>query len=261
MHHHELTIDAFAASQAPRPEVLGMVVIGSVARGDERPDSDVDVYLAVTDEAYAAAEQSGAVAYVSTVGVTYEGGYVDVKLASPRYLAEAADHGDDPTRASFEAGRVVLDRLGDLAGLVARMGELPDEVWGARIRAYRAQLALYGDYFLPQADGRGDRFLLSHSAVHASLAAGRCALAHHRRLFRGQKYLAGDIAALPELPGNFLDAWWQVVDEPSPGAARALVAVIDAWSGEPLTGDEALSNFITANELAWLNRTIPPEYW
>ena len=55
MHHHEQTIDAFTTSQAVRPEVLGVVVIGSVARGDERPDSDVDVYLVVTDDAYAAA--------------------------------------------------------------------------------------------------------------------------------------------------------------------------------------------------------------
>jgi len=259
--HHEQTIDAFTASQALRPEVLGVVIIGSVARGDERPDSDVDVYLVITDEAYAAAAQSGAVAYVSDVGVSYEGGYVDVKLASPHYLTEAADHGDDPTRASFDAGRVSLDRRGDLTGLVARMGALPDEVWAARIRAYRAQLSLYGDYFLPQAYGRGDRFLLQHSAVHASLAAGRCALAHHRRLFRGQKYLAADIAALPELPEDFLDAWWQVIDQPAPDTARSLIAVIDAWSGPPLTVDEAVSDFIAANELAWLNHTIPPEFW
>ena len=55
MHHHEQTIDAFTASQALRPEVLGVVMIGSVARGQERPDSDVDVYLVITDEAYEAA--------------------------------------------------------------------------------------------------------------------------------------------------------------------------------------------------------------
>ncbi len=261
MHHHELTIEAFTASQAARPEVLGVVVIGSVARGDERPDSDVDVYLVLTDEAYAAAAESGVVAYASLVGVAYDGGYVDVKLASPRYLIDAADHGDDPTRASFAAGRVTLDRLGDLTGLVARMGGLPDEVWSARLRTYRAQLALYGDYFLPQAYGRDDRFLLQHSAVHASLAAGRCALARNRRLFRGQKYLATDLAGLPDLPAAFLAAWWQVVEAPSPDTARHLIAVIDAWSGEPLTVDEAVSAFIAANELAWLNHTIPPEFW
>ena len=261
MRHHELTIAAFTASQAVRPEVLGVVIVGSVARGEERPDSDVDVYLVVTDEAYAAADRSAQVAFVSDIGVNYEGGYVDVKLASPSYLAAAADHGDDPTRASFETGRVTLDRLGELTALVAQMAILPARVWGQRVRTYRAQLGLYGGYFLVQAADRGDRFLLLHSAVHASLAAGRCALAQHRRLFRGQKYLAGDVAALTGLPEGFLDSWWKIIEEPSPGAARTLIAVTDAWLGQPLTVDEALSTFIAANELGWLNRTIPPEYW
>ena len=44
MRHHEETIEDFTA-RAARPEVIGVVVVGSVARGDERTDSDVDVYL------------------------------------------------------------------------------------------------------------------------------------------------------------------------------------------------------------------------
>ncbi len=56
------------------------------------------------------AATAGEVAFVSQTGVAYVGGYVDVKLASPRYLRDAADHGDDPTRASFDRGRVTLDR-------------------------------------------------------------------------------------------------------------------------------------------------------
>ncbi len=106
---------------------------------------------------------------------------------------------------------------------------LPDEVWSARVRTYRAQLALYGDYFLPQAYGRDDRFLLQHSAVHASLAAGRCALAQNRRLFRGQKYLAADLAGLPELPEAFLASWWQVVE-----------AALAGYGSEPDRGDRRL---------------------
>ena len=99
------------------------------------------------------------------------------------------------------------------------------------------------------------------SAVHTALAAGRCALAQHRRLFRGQKYLGRDLAALTELPAGFLEAWWTVVDAPTPKAARALVAVVDAWLGGPLTVDDALSRFVDDNELAWLRGTIPPEFW
>lgn len=261
MRHHELTVAAFTGRQAARPEVLGVVVVGSVARGDERPDSDVDVYLVVTDEAYAAAERSGKVAFVSSEGVAYEGGYVDVKLASPAYLGAAVDHGDDPTRASFAYARVSFDRVGDIGALVAAMADRPAEVWAERVQAHRAQLALYGDYFLVQGYEHEDRFLLRHAAVHAALAAGRCALAQHRRLFRGQKYLAGDVAALTELPAGFLEAWWAVLDEPTPEAARALITVVDAWLGEPLTVDDALSRFIGDNELAWMRGTIPPEFW
>ena len=261
MRHHEQTIDAYVLSVAARPEVIGLVVVGSVARGVERPDSDVDVYLVVTDEAYADATRSGQVAFVSRDGATYEGGYVDVKLASPSYLRAAVDHGDDPTRASFDGGRVAFDRSGELEQLVSRMATLTATTWAERVRTYRAQLALYGGYFLVQAADRGDRFLLQHSAVHSAYAAGRCALAHHRRLFRGQKYLAKDLVGLAELPDGFLDSWWAVVDEPTPTAARTLIGVVDAWLGDPLTGDEALSAFIAANELGWLNHTIPPEYW
>ena len=84
MRHHEQTIAGFTDYRAALPDTVGVVVVGSVARGDERSDSDVDVYLVVTDDAYAAADEAGAIAYVSHAGVTYDGGYVDVKLGLPR---------------------------------------------------------------------------------------------------------------------------------------------------------------------------------
>lgn len=261
MRHHEQTIAAFTEAMAGAPDTLGVVVVGSVAQGREREDSDVDVYVVVTDDAYAAAARAERLAYVSDVGVAYPGGYVDVKLSSPGYLQAAALRGDDPTRASFERGRVTLDRTGTLTELVRNISEMTEGAWAGRERAYRAQLALYGGYFLGQAHDRGDRFLLQHSAVHAGLAAGRCALAHHRRLFRGQKYLSAELAALPHLPDGFLTAWSGLLEDPCPGTAQALTEVVDAWLGDPLTGDEALSDFIIGNELCWLNRTIPPEFW
>ena len=261
MRHHEQTLAAFTGDQSARPEVLGVIVVGSVARGDERSDSDVDLYLVLTDDAYDAAAAIGQVAYVTGLGVSYPGGYLDVKLASPHYLRAAVDEGDDPTRASFDRGRVIFDRTGELGELVDRMADLSEQAWSQRVHTYRAQLDLYGGYFLVQAHQRGNRFLLLHSAVHSCLAAGRLALAQARRLYRGQKYLAADLAALTELPVGFLTAWWAVMNDPTPGSAHTLIQIVADWLGEPLSVDESLSTFITTNELSWLNRTIPPEYW
>ena len=138
MQHHEATAEGYVETVRDRPEVLGVVVVGSVARGTEREDSDVDLYLVVTDEAYAQARSAGRIAAVSQDGVTYPGGYVDIKLASPGYLTAAVADGDDPTRASFVGARVMLDKIGGIADQVAAVVTLPDEVWSRRVTAYRA---------------------------------------------------------------------------------------------------------------------------
>lgn len=260
MQHHDDTVDGFVASVADRPEVLGVVVIGSVARGTPRTDSDVDVYLVVTDEAYADARSQDRIATVSSNGVTYPDGYVDIKLASPHYLTMAAERADDPTRASFVGARISLDRTGQIPGWLERIGALPEEVWARRIASYRAQVRLYGGYFLKQAEQLHDLFLLQHSAVHLALAAGRLALARHRRFFRGQKYLTASLAEL-DLPDDFTTAWTEVVRGPNAAVGQQLLDAIAAWLGPPDTLDGELSRFITDNELAWLNGTIPPEFW
>jgi Nucleotidyltransferase domain len=257
--HHEDTIAAYAAQVIDRPETLALIVVGSVARGTERATSDVDVYLVVTDRAFGAAQSARRVAYIDTEAATYDS-YVDIKLASPRYLERAAAYADDPTRASFLDARIVLDHTGSMAAALARIVALPDDFWQRRVHAYRCQARLYGGYFLKQAHERNDRFLLHHSAVHLCLAVGRVALAVNKTLFQGQKYLAATLSELPDLPDGFLSAWHGVLADPTPGSAAVLTEMVDAWQGGPLNLEDTLSTFID-NELAWLNGTVPPEFW
>jgi tRNA nucleotidyltransferase (CCA-adding enzyme) len=44
---------------ARRPEVLGLALFGSVARGDARPDSDVDVFVLVKEGMWRDVEERG----------------------------------------------------------------------------------------------------------------------------------------------------------------------------------------------------------
>ena len=260
MQHHEDTIAAYAAQVIDQPETLALIVVGSVARGTERATSDVDVYLVVTDRAFGAAQSARRVAYIDTEAATYDS-YVDIKLASPHYLERAAAHADDSTRASFLGARTVFDHTGSVIGKVTEIITLPDDVWQQRVHAYRCQARLYGGYFLKQAHERNDRFLLHHSAVHLCFAVGRVALSVNRTLFQGQKYLAATLSELADLPDGFLSAWHDVLANPSPDSAGVLTDLVDAWQGGPLNLEDALSTFIIDNELAWLNGTVPPEFW
>jgi hypothetical protein len=83
----------------------------------------------------------------------------------------------------------------------------------------------------------------------------------NRVLFQGQKYLAATLPQLADLPDGFLAAWRSALERPTPDTAAALTDIVDAWQGGPLSLEDTLSTFIVDNELAWLNGTVPAEFW
>ncbi|WP_312172561.1 nucleotidyltransferase domain-containing protein [Microbacterium sp.] len=260
MEHQERALDAYVAQVSTDDDVVGVVLVGSVAHGTEREGSDVDVYLVVTDEAFARAAADDRWAWIDRVGVDYPGSYIDVKLADLDYLRTAAARGDDPTRASFVDARVAFSRTEELAGLVAAISALGDEVWAERVRSHIAQAHLYGGYFLRQAEERGDPFLLQHATTHLTLAAARAALAASRRLMPGPKYIHALVREVPT-PAGFVEAWDRALTEQCTAAGDALIGQLDQWLGAGQTRDESLSVFIRDNELAWLRGTIPAEFF
>lgn len=259
MQHHEQALAAYVASVREAPEALAVVVIGSVARGTEREDSDVDVYLVVTDEAFDRAAAADRFAWLDREGEDYPGSYIDIKLACPVYLATAVERADDPTRSSFVGARVAYSRMPELPALLERIVSLPDDVWSERVRSFVAQAQLYGGYFLRQADERGDEFLRRHAATHLVLAAARAALAAAHELMPGPKYVSGLMDRLP-LPEGYLAAWRAALENPDAATGAALVDATTRLLPDGMAGEEALSVFIRDNELAWLRGTVPPEF-
>src|SRR5687767_8624042 len=118
---HAGALDAFLDRARRDPNARGVVLVGSVARGEARPDSDVDLYLVVTDDAFDRAAAAGRIAFVDRTGIEDPHGYVDVKLVSPAYLRDAVTAGDDPLRASFVGSRVLWDAGEELEALVSSL--------------------------------------------------------------------------------------------------------------------------------------------
>lgn len=259
MRQQELALERFVQSAAEDPEVAGIVLTGSVARGTERPDSDVDVYLVVSEARWTDALAADRIMYVDRVDVDYPHGYLDVKLVTAAILAEGARTGDDPFRASLEGARVVHDR-GGVAELVAAVGRIPDDRWTGRVRSFASQVRLHADYFLSGAERDGDALLARSASTHALLAAHRALLAQAHRLYRGPKYLGADVASLPARPADWDDIVAELLARPTASAGRRLIDALDAHLDIPLDDAGALSTFVIDNEFAWWHRAPAPEY-
>jgi hypothetical protein len=260
MEHHEDTLGAYVRRVKADPNAIAVIVVGSVALGTERPDSDVDVYLVVPDDVFDSAIATNRVIFVERSDAEYLGGYVDVKLATVAFLNAAAERGDDPVRASFEGARVAWVRDGyDIAGLVAAIPLLPPTVWESRAVSFISQVRLHGTDFLREAIALDNTFLLHHAAVHTVGAGGRALLALNRRLFRGPKYLDATLATLDRIPDGYGDLARQLITRPSQESADAYVQALETFHRWPVDRTASDSIFIRDNELAWLTGILPPE--
>jgi predicted nucleotidyltransferase len=259
MQHHETTVDAIADETRAQEDTLALVLTGSVARGTARPDSDVDVLLVVTDEAFARAAAEDRLSYLRFDLAAYDDGYVDVKVVSPSYLAAARERADEPMRASLLGARVVWSRIDGLAATLDAITVLPGDEWDRRVDSFAAQMRLHGSYFLPQGEALEDPYLLRWASVHLANAAARAVLARHRVLFRGPKYLRESLLAVPGLPPEISDAFDALLDEPTPEIGRALVGAVEAFVQPALTAEATLSRFVGDSELAWLRERPAPE--
>ena len=259
MLHHDEAVGRYVARESARPDTLAIVLTGSVARGTERPDSDVDLYLVVTEDRWAEAYAAERLMYTEQDGIDYDAGYFDVKLATLSYLDDAADRGDDPVRDSFAASRIVFSRVDDLDARIARIQPAADE-WDARVASFLAQARLHGGYFLKQAHESGDRLLLRHASVHLATSTARALLAANRVVFPGPKYLSALVAGLERKPRDVDALLTAAIEDPSPATADALLASLESFAGSLLPPEKTLSRFVLDNELAWRYRTKPPEY-
>ena len=260
MKHHDAALQRFVERVQSDRRVLAVIVTGSLARGAERPDSDVDLYLLVTEDRYEEGERAHRLAYVEHEGADYPGGYFDLKLVTPGYLDDAAARGDDPVRDSFAGAMVAWSRVPDLEERIARIAAVPAAQWLDRQAAFLAQARLHGGYFLRQAVERGDPLLAASAAVHLATSSARALLALNHVLYAGPKYLRAAVAALERKPAGFDDALLAVVQRASIEAGDHLLGLLEGAADWPLDADESLSRFVLDNELAWRTRVPPPEY-
>ena len=86
--HHQDSINNFINIYKDNLEIIAAILGGSVAKGKERIDSDVDIMLIVSDEKYEELTKQNRLSEVITDNCTYEKGYFDIKYFTKDYLTK-----------------------------------------------------------------------------------------------------------------------------------------------------------------------------
>jgi hypothetical protein len=251
--HHRSSLDAFLAKVRDDPGVDAVILGGSLAKGTFRPDSDVDLIVVLDEERYRAQVARGVLSECPRDGITYAGGYFDLKYTSRSVLEAAAERGSEPTRNAYVAARVVHARVADLDPLLARVAAYPEHERADRIAAFHAGMQLNCWYFWHMARKTGDRYLLVRAAGDIVLYGLRMVLAHNRVLFPCHKGLMAAVASCPERPDGILACAHRLLEGFADVDKQAFQQAIVGWRDWGIAGD-VLTRFIHDHEHWWMHR-------
>ena len=91
--HHKKSIENLIEYFKEDVDIISIVLGGSVAKGLERADSDIDAIIVVTNERYAMLEKENRIAECIYGYCPYENGYFDIKYTTIDYLEALAARG------------------------------------------------------------------------------------------------------------------------------------------------------------------------
>lgn len=107
--HHEESIEKLKEYFLPMKGMIAIVLDGSIVKGNERPDSDIDALIVVTEETYAELAAQNRLAEVIPGHCTYEGGYFDSNTRRKRSWKKRRNMRANP-RATHTSKRAFCTR-------------------------------------------------------------------------------------------------------------------------------------------------------
>jgi hypothetical protein len=211
--HHRQSIANVTRHFTADPEVLALLLGGSLAHGFASPTSDVDVMIIVSDETYAERLRAGQVHFFSRDLCPYPEGYVDGKYLSRSFLARVEQQGSEPARFAFQDAQILFSRLTGLEQALRTIARYPGEAKAQRISRFYAQLEAWY-WYAGEALKSGNRYLLNLSASKLVLFGGRLLLAHNERLYPYHKWFLRVLEEAPDKPAGLREHIDAVLDAP-----------------------------------------------
>jgi len=123
--HHAQTIQNVTEYFQRDPQVLALLLSGSIAHGFETSTSDVDIMIIISEDDHQKRFQTGQLTFFNTELCTYTGGYVDGKYLSLDFVKQVSAKGSEPARFAFEGSRLLFNKIEGLEEEICRFAEYP----------------------------------------------------------------------------------------------------------------------------------------
>lgn len=200
--HHKESLDNLIQYFSDKDEVIALIFGGAVAKGCERPDSDLDAMVVVTEEAYEQRRKENRTAETIEGHCTYEGGYFDVKYMTKQFLEDASKKGSEPARNAFVKARVLFTKDEEIPQILARIPIFQKQEKEEKMLSFYSDFWLNYYYFLKCCPLDG--YMKLHAVNEVIYSIYRMILQEHEILFPSNRRLEEFVAGISKETAEFV---------------------------------------------------------
>jgi predicted nucleotidyltransferase len=255
--HHTQSIQNVTEYFQRDPEVLALMLGGSIAHSFETATSDVDILIFVSDEDYQRRFANNQIHFFNRELTTYEGGYVDGKYTTPSFVRQVSANGSEPARFAFSGGQILFSKIDGFANEIRHAAEYPLAKKAENIKRFYAQFEAW-HWYCGEALRLKNQYLFGTSASKFILFSGRLILAHNELLYPYHKWFLRVLEDAKDQPADLLPVIHALTEFPSKENIEALyerVKNFRAWTDDPTFSWP--TQFMLDSELNWLNGQTP----
>ncbi len=254
--HHTRSIQNVTDYFQRDPQVIALLLGGSIAHGFETASSVVDIMILVSDEEYRKRLESHLVHFFNTDLFTYEVGYVDGKYLSLGFVKQVSEKGSEPARFAFAGSRCLFSKVCRLAEELCKVAEYPVSEKDERIKRFYAQFEAW-HWYCQESLRLNNAYLLGTSVSKMILFRGRLLLAHNETLYPYHKWFLRVLENVKDKPNDLLTSIEQLNAAPTIQNIESFyenVKTFQPW----IQGDFSWpTQFMCDSELNWMEGRTP----
>ncbi|MCL2016087.1 MAG: nucleotidyltransferase domain-containing protein [Defluviitaleaceae bacterium] len=247
--HHEESIKNMISHYQKNAEIIALFLIGSVATGTARADSDLDGVAVVSENYLEWRRKNGGLEEVCREGCTYEGGYFNIHYMTIKNLENTAANGQEPMRNMFVAAQPLFCPDPAIQSLVAKIPIFQTADAAAKQFKFYCTFRMFYNYFWVSCKPTG--YMRHHVIDGMIYNLYRLILLENQILFPSMRKLEEYVKAAPNKPANILEKCAALMSTQSNEDCTALVAAYETWTSYDFPKDHnvIMNNF--NNPLEW----------
>lgn len=254
--HHTDSIQRVTDYFQRDPEVLALLLGGSIAHGFEIPSSDVDIMIFVSNEDYKRRFAENRIHFFNTELTTYEGGYVDGKYSMHSFVRQVIEKGSEPARFAFAGSQILFSKIEGFEEDIRKAAQYPKADKAERIKRFYAQFEAW-HWYCGEALRLNDQYLLGTSVSKFILFSGRLILAHNELLYPYHKWFLKVLEGAKDKPAGLLESIHALNEKPIAENIESLYEKIKNFRPW-IEGDFSWpTQFMLDSEFNWLDGKTP----